>query len=303
MYICLVNTPELSTQTTHMLTSSKFCRGWENLGFKKVEITSFEQLKDIPDDELTVFLISNQSLEGNYDINRLKPFSRFTKATKLLWHFHTYLRLGNEVPFNNWILTGEHYRRPVQSEEHKKSYAFQQTLKNYHPLTFSCYLSPEEVGTYPRDNVKYDSFFCGHEYQKVWLDKLKAKGNSLINTNPMTMAEQDRINGFLSSHTSLGFHSTNNILNSCLVERVYEGMGFGTVVLSDNPVAPDATDGVVEYISSFEELEDKIDFYKTHAEFAEKKREKGYHFIRNQGTYLHVATGFIEKMTELGYVK
>jgi hypothetical protein len=270
MLFCVVNTPSLPTPFTHYVTTNKFARGWENIGFTKVEITSEDQLNDIPDDENTVFLISNHGVEQNgYNVAPLRAFTRFTKACKLLWHFHTYLRLGNEVPFNKWLLTGEHYRRPAKSQEHLKSYEFQNSLTNYFPLSFAAYFHPDEVGThtYERNVIyQYNTVFCGHPYKPHWLSQLD---NSFINTNPLSVTEEDRIAAFLSSHTSCGFHSDNNILNSCLVERVFEGMALGTVVLTDNPVGPEVTDNIVELVTSFEELQDKINFYKTNLDAAE----------------------------------
>jgi hypothetical protein len=299
MYICLVNTPELPTPFTHMVTSSKFCRGWENIDFRKIEITDNKQLDDIPDDENTIFLIANHGVETNgYDVTPLKAFSRFTKAIKLLWHFHSYLRLGNEVPFNNWILTGEHYRNPVKSAEHLKSYEFQNSIPNYFPLSFAAYFHPDEIGTFERNNLIYDTVFCGHPYKSHWLSQLS---NSFINTNPLSVSEEKRLEAFLSSHTSCGFHSENNVLNSCLVERVFEGMALGTIVLTDNPAGPQVTDNIVELVSSFEELQERIQFYKNNPDLAEAKRQLGYEWIRTKGTYTHVAIDFLVKMQELGF--
>jgi hypothetical protein len=70
MLFCIINTPELPTPFTHYITTNKFARGWENIGFTKVEITDNGQLENIPDDENTIFLIANHGVETNgYDVS------------------------------------------------------------------------------------------------------------------------------------------------------------------------------------------------------------------------------------------
>ena len=149
-FFCVVNTPALPTPYTHHFTTNKFASGFEHLGFEKREIENVEELESVPDTETTILMVSNHGVEGNWDVNRLRPLERFTKATKLLWHFHSYLLAGAEVPFNNWILTGEHMHMPPNLPAHKKAYDFHNTLPNYEPLTFSSYLNPQVVGKLAR---------------------------------------------------------------------------------------------------------------------------------------------------------
>lgn len=301
MKFCIINTPEMPTPGTHYMTTSKFASGFARLGFEVCEIKTNQELLSLPNDNGTILMISNHGIEIDWDKKRLEIFSHLTNVTKILWFFHSYLIKTNlDVPFNNWILTGEHFHMPPKVELHSSLYRFQETLKNYHPLTFMSYMDPEKVGTHPRGPIVWDAQFVGSAYKTEWLSKIP---NCYARTVAMSTTEEDRIKSFLSSHCALGFHSDNNILNSVVVERVPEALSYGAVCLSDNPAAVNFTDGVVELVQSLEELKDRINFYKTNEEAAERKRVSGYEWVKTKGTYKHLAQSFLNKMKELDYVK
>lgn len=300
MKFYIVNTPEMPTPGTHYFTTSKFASGFGKLGFKVCEIKTNQEISTIPDENDTILMISNHGIEIDFDRKRLEIFSHLTKATKILWFFHSYMIKTNiDIPFNNWILTGEHFHSEPKLESHLTLYNFENTIKNHHPLTFSSYMDPEKVGSFKRGPMIWDAQFVGSPYKTSWLTQIP---NCYARTTALSTNEEDRIKSFLCSHCALGFHSDANILNSVVVERVPEALSHGTVCLSDNPAAVGFTDGVVELVQSFDEVKEKIKFYKFNKEAAEKKRIAGYKWVKTKGTYKHLAQSFFNKMKELGYV-
>jgi hypothetical protein len=301
MKFCIVNTPDMPTPGTHYMTTNKFASGFEKLGFQICQVKTAEELNSIPDEADTIFMISNHGIEDNWDSKRLQPFGNFKKATKILWHFHYYMMKTNiDIPFNNWILTGEHMHSMPKLDSHLVSYNFQNTLKSYHPLTFFSYIDPNKVGSLKRGPMIWDAQFVGSPYKTDWLAKIP---NCFAKTAAMSTTEEDRVKSFLRSHCALGFHSDNNIANNVVVERVPEALSYGTVCLTDNPAAVGFTDGVAEFVDSLEAVKDKIKYFKFNKEAAEKKRIAGYEWVRTKGTYKHLAQSFLDKMKELGYLQ
>ncbi len=302
--VYLVNTDTLPTPGSHYFTSMKFLKGFGHLGYQVMGIQDIGQIRDSDD---SIVLISDHGLRRNFE-KGVEELCRLAnekpEAIFLCWHFHEFIgRKQLQMPFLKWILTGEHLRKKPTGREsglswtHVDSWNLQQTMHNYVPLTFSADISPEQVGTFPRKSV-FDAQFVGSGYKEEWTSKLK---NCYIRNTPPFVSESERIDSYLKSHVSLGFHSEGNIRNHCIVERVFDGMAYGCVVLTDNPTAEEETGGIVEYVNSFEGLADKIDYYARNEKARQEKQAMGYDYIRTRGCYLHVAEGFLLKMNELGF--
>jgi len=98
----------------------------------------------------------------------------------------------------------------------------------------------------------------------------------------------------LSSKVALGWHSEGNIENHVVVERVFEGLAFGNVVVSDTPIARDVTDGIVEFADTYDATRDFLLRIKRDEAFRQKKMEQGFAWAKVNGTYSHVAKRFID---------
>jgi spore maturation protein CgeB len=94
---------------------------------------------------------------------------------------------------------------------------------------------------------------------------------------------------------ALGFQSKANADDHHVSQRIYEGLAYGCVVLSNSEAARDQTDGIVEFVSSQREIEDKIDYYLKNKEEYSAKQAAGYHFIKTRGGTNHaMAQSFID---------
>ena len=115
---------------------------------------------------------------------------------------------------------------------------------------------------------------------------------------PPFISETNRLEIFSSSRVILGWHSDANIGNGVVVERVFEGLALGSVVVSDNPYAQQITGGVVEFADSLEGALAIIDRSRKDEGFFRTKQKEGLDFARAKGTYSSVAQTFIERIGE-----
>lgn len=296
MNLYIINTPELPCLGTLNYTFKKLSLGFSYNGYNIKEIKTQQTLLSIEDSENNIFLISNHGIEKNINnLNILDCLNSFKKSFKILWFFHTFLSIHKELPITNWVLTGEHFRKTPRLQSHVKAYNIQNKLQNYVPLTFSSFLNPGDIGKNIRSDI-WDIQFVGNYYKTQWTSKLK---NAYIRNTPPEISEQERIYSFNNSICSAGFHSDANILNYCMVERVPEAISLGCVSLTDNPAAVEATDGISILVNSFEELEEKILYYKYNKQDRIKLQTKGLKWSKSYGTYKHVADNFINKIKDM----
>jgi spore maturation protein CgeB len=127
------------------------------------------------------------------------------------------------------------------------------------------------------------------------------KLDNIVYISGNKLPERERVQFFLSSKIAFGFHSDVNIQNNVVVERVFEGMAFGCVVISDNPVAAEITENIVQIANTKEEF---LHIYERLLNDDKKRLElqqRGYEWIKQKGLYVHISKNFLDKCTELGY--
>lgn len=292
--ILIVNTKTFPVLWTLNYTFQKFANGFVQLGYQKGFVKSDEELMNIADEENTILIFSNHCF-SNKQVDCIGPLKKFKKALKILWFFHDFIITNGDIELDNWILTGEHWRDIPKLTGHKIYYDLQSKMDNYVPLTFSSFLPINEIGK-NKKNIIWDSQFVGSGYKKEWTSQIS---NSFVRNIPPFISEEQRVESFINSLSSMGFHSNENIQNNCVVERVPEALSFGCVVFTDNKIAEEITGGIVEYVESLQQLKDKIKFYKNNEHERYKKELSGYEWCRKYGTYTHVAQNFLNKSKEI----
>jgi hypothetical protein len=294
--ILLINTRELPCSGTLIYTFKKFCIGFEQNGLNLIEINSLSDGLSKYNNQETIVLLSNvfSNLSGYQSISDLLPNSNF-----ILFHFTSLItqNLISEIPFKKYILTGEHYlNEPKSSIDHLNVHNFNKNCERWIPFIFASSIHPNDVGK-EKNEIIYDSIFIGSKYKQDWVSSLNNHFNDLSNY----LDESDRIQKYLSSRVCLGFHSDANILNSCITERVFEGMAYGCAVISDNKSAESFTNGIVKYVESLSDVIKYISLYKENVDIYNQVRDNGYEYIKNCGTYYHKAINFMKKFDELYY--
>jgi hypothetical protein len=92
---------------------------------------------------------------------------------------------------------------------------------------------------------------------------------------------------------TLGWHSDGNISNGVVVERVFEGLALGSIVVSDNPYAVEATDGLAIYVDGLDDTLAAIDRAWSDETFCRKYQSDAARWIREHGTYANVVQPFL----------
>ncbi len=291
----IINTPSLPILGNFWHTVRKFSSGFSYLNFEIFIINDDSIFDSLQDSSDNFFFIGNHGLSLTQYPQTIEKLKAFPNTIKIFWFFHDFFIDNKDINLGKRILTGEHFLKQPLLPHHKKRYDFQRSIDYYHPLTFLSYIPINTIGTLKRKEI-WDAQFVGAYYKTEWTSQLS---NCFIRNTAPEISEEEIINSFLSSYVSLGFSADDNIKNNVVTERVAEGISFGNVVLSDNPVATEWTDGIVEYVSSFEDLKNKIQYYKDNKEAFFKKQKDGYNWSKEKGTYTHLAQQFIDKASKI----
>lgn len=295
--VYLMNSIELPTPGTHYFTCKKFIKGFIEHGY---DISEVNKLEDLLDD--CVVLLSDHGYHYNKDVffNSLEKLANYyPNNIYICWSYFNFI---NNIPFKKFILTGEHFYDKPRLSGHLKCWDLQQKINNFVPLTFSSFLTKTEVGKYERNEI-YNGVFIGSTYKKDWVENI----NNIIYlgsdkwTPENPIPEDKRIQYFLNSKIAFGFHSTDNILNNVVTERVFEGMSLGCVVISDNPIAGKITNNIVQVATNKREFLNIYNRLLNDNNECEKLQKLGYNWIIQNGLYYHTASNFINKMKELRF--
>ncbi len=283
-----MNSPELPTPGTHHYTINKFSSAFKYFGYDVEYANTLDSITDG-----SIVILSNHGLFHSYTDNfwALKYLSdKYPNCTYICWFYH---KIYDQIPFKKFILTGEHFYKEPECEYHKFCWEIQKKVNNYVPLTFHSNLFPEQVGTHSRNEI-YNGCFIGTAYKHHWVSNLEniryITGNSL--------PENERVSLFLNSKIAFGFHADDNVKNNVIVERVFEGLAYGCVVISDNPVAGEITNGIVQVATSKEEF---LEIYQTLLNDESRRKElqtRGLEWVKNNGLYIHTVKNFLDKITQ-----
>lgn len=198
-------------------------------------------------------------------------------------------------PFGKAIYTGEYNLINDHLNKNRLDYF---NLKNFVPLRLRANDSPDMIGKYLRNDIR-DYCFMGSGYRMDWIPPnftgLYHEAYKTSNFIPYN----ERREIYLSSTFAFGFQSDENIKNGHLSQRIFEGLAYGCIVLCENKLASDFTEGAVVYVSSKYDLVDKMNFYKQNPEAKKAKIEEGYKWVKKFGTNRYSVKFFLEKIKEL----
>jgi hypothetical protein len=287
---------------------------------KLVQIPIFNELKNLPvmirvflefsgafnDYDCKINIINNlDDLEdggiillddsaGNYINNKeiyIKMAEKCPNSIFICWYWENNYYFQ---PFNKIIFTGEYNLINNYTNKDRLNYF---KLPNYVPLRLRANEPISKIGTYLR-NVQIDYCFMGGGYKKQWIPKeFTGIYHEVIDTNYLDYDTRRYI--YLSSIFAFGFQSDTNIKNGHLSQRIFEGLAYGCIVLCENKLASDFTEGAVVYVSSKQDLIEKMKFYKENPELIIKKQNEGYEWIKKYGTNRYSLNFFLDKIKEL----
>ena len=292
----LMNTSEFPCTGTHYLHAQKLARGFSFHGFQTLEATSTAYLSSLdlgPGDLVYLSNVGAAACIARGSSVELSLLSA-SKATPIFWFWHDHVKFLTQVFDKNWILTGEKWLQPDLPYEQNRIRIIQKSLSNFVPTGFASSLFPQEVGNLKRTD-KYAAQFVGHKYyQRSRNVALRfARRGVRVRYTPPFLDESSRVRYFTDSRVTLGWHSPANAAAGNVVERVFEGLAFGSVVVSDNAFAPDATDGLAIYVQNLNECLEVIDKCDEDQEYFRKMQGLGYEWARSYGTYDKRALDFL----------
>ena len=283
--ITLLNSQECPCPGTHNAACMEFIEGFTEFGFVTKESNNIEDCKGV-----NIIILSSHVINVDYLklLNSANP-----TAVYILWYYHT---VFHEIPFKYFILTGEHFIHPPKMPEHIAYHTLNISIPNFVPLYLRANEAPKNIGIYKR-GTEYNACFMGSGYKHYWSNVCSNVFYHDISHGLLNYKQRRDI--YLKSTIAFGFHNDNNIINSHVTQRVFEGLTYGCVVISDNKAASDYTNGIVEYASSRDELREKVGYILNDPELILQKQEKGYEWAKEYGTNRFSAKAFLDKIYQL----
>jgi hypothetical protein len=168
----------------------------------------------------------------------------------------------------------------------KRVYSFIKLTKSKvnTPLLLRANEEPLLIGTYER-HIKYDYCYMGWNYCSYMKPGNNFTGYYLSTCNHKDFIDYDaRKKIYLSSIFALGFQSDGNIGYKHVSQRIFEGLAYGCIVLSNSLPACEQTNNIVVYVSSKKDLEEKMIYYKNNPDKILQKQLEGYEWSKKFGT-------------------
>lgn len=248
-------------------------------------IRIIKQLSEIEDGGI-IFL---DDAAGNYRNNRAL-YDRIAVLCPTSIFICWYWRDMTFRPFTKMIHTGEYFMNLMTS---LSDYGYMMS-SSFVPLKLRANDSPSMIGVYPR-SVKRDYCFMGGGYKMDWIpSEFTGIYHQVIWNNYLSYDERRAI--YLSSMFALGFQSDENIRTGHLSQRLFEGLAYGCIVLCENPLAAEFTNGAIVHISSKEDLIQKMRFYKENPLLVQEKQKQGYEWVKQYGTNRITSALFLDKI-------
>ena len=240
-HVFIVDTPHFRTFYTHNNTMTKVLDGFRNIGCSTGRVTSFD---DIPDSPKNIFLMQNAISDMN-EADTIREMNllagRFPESTFVLWFFHAYV-WKNQMPFKRFIITGEHFYGEPAGSFHNQCYRSELQWPFYVSIKFStCMLRAElkrRIEAIKSDltvskDYRYDSVFIGCPYKASWSSELT---NCYYDASYSLTFDQMFLR-YQESLVALGFHADDNIANHVIVERIFDTIAYGCILVTDHPDA------------------------------------------------------------------
>jgi hypothetical protein len=300
--IILLNTIEFPCPGSHLLHAKKLLSSFETQGLEFGEIgpSQSDELIELGHGDIVYISDHGLSTSGPSQL-QIEALERLAKqgVFPIFWFWHKYCDLLTGIFGDRWILTGEHLRSKIVLPSHSEYSSISAASPNFVPSRFASSLRASEIGATPR-KVLHNASFVGHRYQRQLNRKLQLTLPKVkVVYTPPFISEQFRISLFTGSHIVLGWHSGPNISNGNVVERVFEGLAFGSVVITDNPFALEATDGNVLFADTYAQTKEYFQRVIGDDKFRSSLQANGVAWAKAHGTYESVAASFVERINSL----
>ena len=291
--IIILDCPEIPCRLVLIYVFQELCDAFKEIGYN---VKIIKNIKNIHNDSI-IFMGDPGDVQYNIPVDLLFKFA--PEAIYIGWYW------GNLVDINKlkyFIFTYENYLniQPYLGDNtiyyhhiYYNAFNFAIKQKNNCPLLLRANDLPIKIGYYERNPIR-DYCYMGWVYKQ---NLIPTKFNGLYyatHNHEQYLSYEDRKEIYLSSHFALGFQHDINIINCHVSQRIYEGLAYGCVVFSESLPAVEQTNGIVVYIKSKADLEEKMQYYLDNPQEIEKKQHEGYLFIKKYGTNQYAINKFIK---------
>lgn len=265
--IFILDSPEISCQMVMKYVFTEFCGVFLR---RSMNVKIIKNISEIHNNSI-VFM--SDSITTNDPVQLL--YQQAPDAIYIAWYWLN----TNVSKLKNFIYVYEDYK----NVDRDPRIQYFRKLHNSVPLLLRANEGINDIGTYTR-NVIRDYCFMGCAYCSDWVQNIPFTGIYKSGNWNDYVAYPDRRNIYLSSTFALGFQGDLGILNKHVSQRIFEGMAYGCVVLTNSPAAVEQTNGIAVLINNKQDMIDKMKFYLNNPEEIKSKQEQGYIFVKNSGT-------------------
>lgn len=204
------------------------------------------------------------------------------------------------TPFKKIIYTGENWLiEPKHSVQMQNRYMNYMKHYKFVPLLLRASDHPDKIGTYQR-NVQRDYCYMGSPYKQDWLPNSDLySGLYHAGHWDCYLSYDQRREIYLGSTFAFAFQSDANIETGHLSQRIFEGLAYGCVVLCENKLASELTEGAVVYIKDKIDLVDKMKLFMENKDLIAAKQQQGYDWIKKFGTNRYSVDLMLLKIKEI----
>ncbi len=322
----ILDHPFLPTPYNHRFFVEKFGQGF---GLHGWDVRVVRRISDI--DEPGLVMIGNHDCFHGWETGRLQPlFGRIPairpskklttrpgrrgkqlvvrrlvrrlrdrpETILLAWRGYE-LKSLREDPGIRVIFAGECCWGEPKSAGRRGWREFSKRHPNALPIEFGAPVDPQHVGE-GCENEAIDCSYVGYQgYEPDWQAHFRRDPRNRIVGTPPYIDEAERRDILRNSKIVLGLHQPENVADCLPIERVYDALAFGAVLITDNPWAVDATEGIGQYAETLDDARRLADHYLSHDAERRELRSRGLEFARRRGTYAHRAADFIALREEL----
>ena len=275
--VMLLNCPEIGMHLAFMYACIEACFAFARMGYRVRVARSISELND----NCIVFLGDN--------IHIPNPARALAQQAPRAVYIGWYWNEQDVSPLPYFVQTHENKLKPNVPLKYIK---FNGAHVVKVPFLLRANDDPALIGTYPKKIVRHYCYM-GYEYNREMVPSSPKYTGYYFGTKNLTkfLKYDTRRTMYLSSMFALGFQSRANADEQHVSQRIYEGLAYGCVVLSNSQAACDQTDGIVEFVSSKREIENRMEHYLNNPAAYRAKQAAGYEFIKNRGGTNHTTIG------------
>jgi hypothetical protein len=238
------------------------------------------------------------ALAERLQIRVFKELSSCRDIVVIAWGTHYLADILEQLGIKYILTCDKYWNKPV-GQFHLSWYECYNTNPKAKPMQFSANVEPTKVGVGCSNSEYLVSYIGNRSYSPHYYGIFTNNPRCKIIPTPPYISEDERLEIYKKSKIILGLSSKASIENANVTERMFEALAYGAICISDNPHAVVATNGCALYAKNKEHLLELVNFYDTHDHARLELRQRGFEFIRNNGTYYHRAKEFIELAQKL----